>query len=94
MSKIRKMRNLIAIIASEVLGTLSSIAAPQDHGRILMDEEESSGVPLWFPILFIGAGILAYNIFKKDEKDNSGRGCLASIVAIILLFVIIYWINH
>ncbi len=73
------------------LTSLQLYAAPEDHGRVL-DDGESSGSDFGILFILVIAGVIIYNIFKQDGKED--RGCIAVIIAAILLFIIVYAINH
>ncbi len=81
-----------------LLGMLTSMPLFADRGErgawdYLNEDSSSSSVPLWFIALFAIVGYVAYNIFD-DKKGESPRGCIATIIACFLLWLLLYAINH
>lgn len=62
-----------------------------EHGAL--NDSDSSSTPSWFIVLFVIVGFITYNIFDDKEKGTP-RGCIATIIAYAILFMIIYIINH
>ena len=79
------------LLMSYLASVIPALAAPSDLGRIL-DEGESSGPGFGLMIILIIGAIIIYNMFAKEGKEH--RGCIAVIVAVVLLFTIVYIIHH
>lgn len=83
------MKRLLISCLCSILTLANAIAGRYDRGRdySVRDGDSSSGSLYLFAIIaLIGYG--AYNVFKKDENDTSGRGCLASIIAVVVAFIL------
>lgn len=83
------LKKLLLICLCHVLSITIVLADPSVYGRdyTLRDGDSSSG-PIWFLIVLVLVGTGAYNAFKKNEDDTNGKGCLASIIAVIIAFFI------
>lgn len=67
----------------------NAIAGRDDYGRdYSVRDGDSSFSPIWFFIILAFIGYGAYNTFKKNDNDTTGRGCLASIIAVVITFII------
>jgi len=89
------MRKIPLVSVLFLTAALNLIADPSDYGRdYSMKDGDSSSAPIWFIALIIIVGYIAYNIFKKDDNSKSGSGCLAAIIGVIIVFALIYIVNH
>lgn len=85
-----KNNRLITIL----LGIITSMPLFADRGEHgALNDSDSSSTPSWFIVLFVIVGFITYNIFDDKEKGTP-RGCIATIIAYAILFMIIYIINH
>ena len=83
------MKKILACCLCSFLSITNVIAGRDDYGRdYSIRDGDSSSAPIWFFIILAFIAYCAYNAFKKDEDDNSGRGCLASVIAFIIAFII------
>ena len=87
-----KRRKLITFF----LGIIATIPLFADRGEqgVLNDlNEGSSSPPLWPIVLFAIVGFIAYDTFN-DKKSETPKGCIATIIAWIILFAIICFISR
>jgi hypothetical protein len=87
------MKIRIFVILLGIMTTMPLFADRGERGAWDEINKNSSSVPSWFIALFIIVGYITYNIFNDKEKDTP-NGCIATIIAYILLFILIYIINH
>lgn len=83
------MKKILVCCLYSFLTIVNVIAAPSDYGRDL--EHNTSPIESFVTVLIIIGGIIIYNVFKKEGAEE--RGCIAVIIAAIILFVIVYMIN-
>lgn len=68
---------------------LGVIASRDDYVRdYSIRDGGSSSFAGWFFVILALIGYVAYNVFKKNEDDTSGRGCVASIIAVVIAFIL------
>lgn len=95
---IKTVNRLLLVIYTIIFFAAELLAGPQDHGRdYSVEDSDSSNVPFWFIIVTIGAGILGFNLLKnatKDKKNEDSNGCIGAIIGVVVVFVIIYLLNH
>lgn len=81
------MKKILAYSLCNFLTITNIIAGRDDYGRDYSVRDGDSSFT-WIFIILAFIAYCAYNVFKKDEDDNSGRGCLASVIAFIIAFII------
>lgn len=83
------MKKLLVSCLGCFLTIVNAIAGRDDYGRdYSVHDGDSSFSPIWFFIILAFIGYGAYNAFKKTDNDTNGRGCLASIIAVVIAFII------
>lgn len=83
------MKKLLVSCLGCFLIIVNALAGRDDYGRYYsVRDEDSSSAPIWFLIILAFIGYGAYNVFKKNDNDTNGRGCLASIIAVVIAFII------
>ena len=83
------MKKFLISCLYSFLTIVNAIAGRDDYGRdYSVRDGDSSFSPIWFFIILAFIGYGAYNAFKKSDNDTNGRGCLASIIAVVIAFII------
>lgn len=83
------MRKLLVSCLGCFLTIVNALAGRDDYGRdYSVRDGDSSFSPIWFFIILAFIGYGAYNAFEKGKDGFSGKGCLASIIAVVIAFII------
>lgn len=83
------MKKLLVSCFGCFLIIVNALASRDDYGRdYSVRDGDSSFSPIWFFIILAFIGYGAYNTFKKNDNDTTGRGCLTSIIAVVIAFII------
>lgn len=88
------MKNRLFTILYGMMTSLQLFADRGERGAWDEVNDDSSSVPSWLVILIIAIGYITYKIFDDDKKKGTPKGCIAVIIVYIILFMIVYIINH